>query len=51
MLAPLAVAALLIGSVSTAVVVNDDQAVNAQKDRAPVVEVQTIETANPFIED
>lgn len=51
MLAPLALAALLVGGVSTAVVINDEEAANAQNESMPVVEVQTVETANPFIEE
>lgn len=51
MLAPLALAALLVGGVSTAVVINDEQAADAHNDKTPVVEVQTVETATPFIEE
>ena len=49
MLTGLALAALLIGGVSTAIVVTDEQRATAN-DQAPVVEVQQIETVNPFTE-
>lgn len=51
MLGGIALAALLIGGVSTTVVLtNDEQAQARQDDRAPVVEVQKVETNSPFID-
>jgi hypothetical protein len=47
MLAALAVAALVIGGVSSAVVVTHDDQMAAQR-QTPVVEVQKVETVNPF---
>ena len=49
MLAGIALAALVIGGVSSAVVVTQDQPIDA-KEKAPVVEVQKVETVNPFTE-
>ncbi|MGB5736013.1 MAG: hypothetical protein WBM40_16370 [Thiohalocapsa sp.] len=51
MLGGIALAALLIGGVSTTVVLTDNQQAQAQQDnRAPVVEVQEVETNSPFID-
>ncbi len=51
MLGGIALAALLIGGVSTAVVVSDNELAQAQDNsRAPVVEVQKVETGSPFNE-
>ncbi|MFE8035069.1 hypothetical protein [Thiohalocapsa marina] len=49
MLAGIAVAALLIGSVSTAAVVTQEPQ-SQDENRTPVVEVQKVESVNPFIE-
>ena len=51
MLGGIALAALLIGGVSTTVVLTDNQQAQAQQDnRAPVVEVQAVETNSPFVD-
>lgn len=51
MLGGIALAALLIGGVSTVVVVSDNSQAQAQDSRSvPVVEVQQVETVNPFTE-
>jgi hypothetical protein len=44
MLEALALAALLIGGVQTAVIIADDDNVAARDSQNPVVEVQTVET-------
>lgn len=47
MITGIALAALLIGGVTTAVTLNDER--QAQDyDRAPVIEVQKVETVNAF---
>jgi len=51
MLSGIALAALLIGGVSAAVVVSDNGQAQVQDNgRAPVVEVQKVETVSPFNE-
>jgi hypothetical protein len=50
MLGGIALAALIIGSVSSAVVVSQDQPAQNDTSKTPVVEVQKVETANPFSE-
>jgi hypothetical protein len=51
MLGGIALAALLIGGVSSTVVLTSDPQAQAQQDsRAPVVEVQEVQTNNPFVD-
>lgn len=50
MLAAVAVVALVVGGVQTALIATDQKAVQAEDNRAPVVEVQRVETVNPFTE-
>jgi len=46
MLAGIALAALLVGGIQTAMIVTDNNAGSAQDHRAPVVEVQKVQTVD-----
>jgi hypothetical protein len=46
MLGVLAAIALVVGGISTAVVVSDSDGLSAQESRTPVVEVQAVESAD-----
>jgi hypothetical protein len=50
MLEALALAALLIGGIQTAVIVADDDTASARDSQNPVVEVQKVETVNTVAE-